>query len=77
MVSRPRGPIGGWVWVYGGNTGNLLRCKIVDISHPKDLARHIKLKRVVEIAHENARDLCGTTKGNVKECPVTIIEEVN
>jgi hypothetical protein len=75
MVSRPRGPIGGWVWVYGKRTGALLHCKIVDVSHPRDLARHIKLERQVEIAFENTVALCGSTKGSVKECPVLVIQE--
>jgi hypothetical protein len=74
MVSRPRGPIGGWVWVYGERTGALLRCKVVDVSAPKDRARHERTGRVVEISHENARALCGTTRGNVEECPVIVIE---
>lgn len=73
MVSRPRGPIGGWVWVYGHKTGTLLRCKIVDVSHPRDLGRHERTGRVVEISYEVTKHLCMTTKGSVKECPVTII----
>lgn len=75
MVSRPRGPIGGWVWVYGEKTGALLRCKIVDVSHPRDLARHERMRRVVEISHENARALCGSTKERVIDCPVIVIAE--
>ena len=74
MVSRPHGPIGGWVWVFGHRTGVLLHCKIVDVSHPRDLARHTRTRRVVEISHENAKQLCGSTKGSVRECPVSIIE---
>jgi hypothetical protein len=73
QVSRPRGPIGGWVWVFGERTGALLHCQVVDVSHPRDLARHIRTRRVVEISHENAAQLCGTTKGSVKECPVLVI----
>lgn len=73
MVSRPDGPIGGWVWVWGDRTGVLLRCQVVDVSHPRDKARHIRTRRIVEISHENAQALCGTTRGSVKECPVTVV----
>lgn len=74
MVSRPRGPIGGWVWVYGERTGALLRCKIVDVSHPADLARHERTGRVAELSFAVAGVICGSTHGRVDECPVTIIE---
>lgn len=75
MVSRPRGPLGGWVWVYGVNTQALRRCQIVDVSAPRDLARHIRLKRVVEISYENTRELCGRTDERVIDCPIVIVWE--
>jgi hypothetical protein len=75
MVSRPRGPIGGWVWIYGERTGTLLRCKIVDVSHPADVMRHERTKRVAELSYEVAGVVCGNTRGRADECPVTIIEE--
>ncbi len=74
MVSRPHGPIGGWAWIYGERTGALLHCKIVDVSHPRDRARHIRTRRVVEIAWENAMVLCGSTRGRVIDCPVIVVE---
>lgn len=72
MVSSPIYPLGTHVWVYGVATGVLLPCTVVDVSHPRDKARHIRTGRVVEISHENAVALCGTTKGSVKECPVRV-----
>lgn len=73
MVSRPRGPIGGWVWVYGKRTGALLRCKIVDVSHPRDLARHERMRRVAELSYEVTAAICGSTRERVIDCPVLVI----
>jgi len=74
MVSRPRGPLGGWVWVYGVNTQALLRCKIVDVSAPRDLARHIRTGRIAELAHEVTDRLCGSTRERVVDCPIVTVE---
>ncbi len=74
MVSRPTGPLGGWVWVYGVNTHAIRRCKIVDVSHPRDLARHIRLKRVTELSYEVTRALCGSTNERSSDCPVMVIQ---
>jgi hypothetical protein len=73
MVSRPRGPIGGWVWVYGVRTGALLHCKIVDVSAPVDLARHERTGRIAEISYEVAAELCGSTRERVIDCPVMVV----
>jgi hypothetical protein len=74
MVSRPRGPIGGWVWVYGVNTKQLRKCKIVDVSQPWDLARHERMGRVVEIAGELERTFCGHHGEPVVKCPVVVYD---
>lgn len=74
MVSRPRGPLGGWVWVYGERTGVLLHCQIVDVSHPRDLKRHERTGRVVEISYEVTMALCGSTRERVIDCPVTVVK---
>lgn len=60
--------------MYGEKTGVLLHCKIVDISHPRDVKRHEQTKRVTELSFEVTQRVCGTTKGSVRECPVTIID---
>jgi hypothetical protein len=73
MVSRPRGPIGGWVYVYGVNTGKLRRCQIVDVSQPWDLDRHERLGRVVELSYEVTQSLCGSTTEPVMKCPVIVL----
>ena len=73
MVSRPRGPLGGWVWVYGVNTQTLLRCKIVDVSAPRDLARHVRTKRIAELSFEVTAALCGRTDERVIDCPIVTV----
>lgn len=73
MVSRPRGPIGGWVWVYGQWTGTLLHCKIVDVSGPADVRRHEQQRRVTELSFEVAATICGSTRERVIDCPVIVI----
>jgi hypothetical protein len=72
MVSRPYGPIGAWVWVHGDRTGNTLKCRVVDVSHPRDLKRHKRTGRIVELSWEVIQALCGTTKGSPKSCPVRV-----
>lgn len=73
MVSRPRGPIGGWVWVYGEKTQTLLHCRVTDVSAPADVARHIKLRRRVELSYEVTNALCGSTRERVIDCPVLVV----
>ena len=75
MVSRPRGPIGGWVWIYGLNTDNLERCLVVDVSAPKDYQRHIRTRRVIELGYNEAVRMCGRNhmKDPPTKCPVLVI----
>jgi hypothetical protein len=75
MVSRPRGPVGGWVYVYGVATDTLRRCQIVDVSQPWDLDRHERLGRVVELSFEVTQSLCGSTTEPVIKCPVVVFDE--
>ena len=74
MVSSPVWPLGTELWVFGHATGVLLRCEVFDVSHPRDRARHVRTRRVIEISHENARQLCGSTRGRPVDCPVTIVK---
>jgi len=73
MVSSPVYPLGTRLYVYGARTGALLRCQVVDVSHPRDKARHLRTKRLVELSYESARALCGTVRGNSIECPVLVV----
>ena len=69
MVSSPRYTVGAWVWVWGVNTRTLRHCQVVDVSHPRDKARHLRTGREVELSYEVALDLCGNL-GRPTDCPV-------
>lgn len=73
MVSSPVWPLGTRLWVYGERTGVLLRCTVVDVSHPRDKARHIRTRRVVELDYAVTTALCGSTKGRPIDCPVIVV----
>lgn len=74
MVSSPIYPLGTQLWVYGVKTEALLLCTVVDVSQPRHRQGHIDRRIIVEIGHENTRQLCGTIRGSVKECPVVTIK---
>ena len=73
MVSSPTLPIGSWVWVYGQRTGALLRCRVTDVSHPRDRARHLRTRRLVELDYAVTRALCGATDEPSAACKVIIV----
>src|SRR5512138_1361196 len=75
MVSSPRYPIGTWVWVWGSNTQTLLRCRVTDISHPRDRARHLRTGREVELGYIEAVRLCGrrAMQDRPERCQVIVI----
>jgi hypothetical protein len=74
MVSSPIWPLGTQLWVYGERTGELLDCTVVDVSAPKDAARHIRTRRVVELSFEVTKALCGSTRERVIDCPVMVVK---
>jgi hypothetical protein len=75
MVSSPRYPIGTWVYVYGANTDILLWCRVTDVSHPRDRARHLKTHREVELGYTEAVRLCGrkAMRDRPERCPVVVV----
>jgi hypothetical protein len=75
MVSSPTYPIGTWLYLYGKNTAALRYCRVTDVSAPKDRARHLRTKRVVELSYEAARDLCGAAAMDdpPTACPVVVV----
>jgi hypothetical protein len=75
MVSSPFYDIGTRVIVYGRNTDRALSCVVVDVSHPRDRARHIRTKRVVELGYPAALALCGRKHINHRpeQCPVVVV----
>jgi len=74
MVSSPVWPLGTRLWVYGEKTGALLDCTVTDVSHPRDKARHIRTRRVVELSFEVTKALCGSTRERVIDCPVVVVK---
>jgi hypothetical protein len=75
MVSSPTKPLGAWLYVYGERTRRLLRCRVTDVSHPRDKARHIRMRRVVELGYASTVALCGSTRERVIDCPVVVLDE--
>lgn len=74
MISSPVWPLGTQLWVYGEKTEALLQCTVVDVSHPRDQARHIRTRRVVELSYEVTKALCGSTRERVIDCPVIVVK---
>jgi hypothetical protein len=75
MVSSPFYDIGTRVIVYGPNTDRALSCVVVDVSHPRDRARHIRTKRITELSYPAALALCGRKHINHRpeQCPVVVV----
>lgn len=72
MVSSPTYPLGTRLMVYGVATHTLLDCVVTDVSHPRDRARHIRTRRVVELGFIEAVRLCGQTTEPPGKCPVMV-----
>lgn len=75
MVSSPYYPIGTWVIVYGVNTDRAIRCRVTDVSAPKDRDRHIRTKRIAELGYTEAERLCGPDHMDdpPTSCPVIVV----
>jgi hypothetical protein len=76
MVSSPFYDIGTRVIVYGPNTDRALSCTVVDVSHPRDRARHIRTRRITELSYPAALALCGRKHINHRpeQCPVLVVK---
>ena|SRR5690349_596062 len=61
MVASPYERIGTWLKIEN-KKGDYRWCRVTDISHPKDRARHIRLNIVAEFDYNSARVLCGLNK---------------
>jgi len=75
MVSSPTYPIGTWLYLYGTNTRTLRYCRVTDVSAPKDRARHLRTRRVVELGYTEAQALCGEAAMDdpPTACPVVVV----
>lgn len=74
MVSSPTEPLGTWLYVYGKATGALRYCQVTDVSHPRDVARHLRTGRVIELDFANTQALCGSTRERPEACPVVVVK---
>lgn len=74
LVSSPRYPLLTKLYVYGVKTHTLQACTVVDVSHPRDKARHLRTGREVELSWEDTLHLCGSRKGRPEDCPVIVIK---
>ena len=72
-ISSPYWPVGARVWVYGVATQRLERCTVVDVSHPRDRARHLRTRRVAELGEREARRLCPSIRGRPEECKIVVV----
>lgn len=58
-ISSAYYPLGTWVYVWGDHTKVLRHCRVADVSHPRDVARHRRTTRVIELGYTEAQSLCG------------------
>lgn len=76
MISSAYYDVGDWVYVYSVNLDHYERCRVTDVSHPKDVTRHRRLKRIVELGYNEARRLCGVRymEEPPTKCPVIVFK---
>jgi hypothetical protein len=72
MVASHVNPLGAWITVYGVSTGISLRCHVVDIAVGQDLRTNLQKGIIIEVAHENAIDLCGSTRRRPRDCLIIV-----
>jgi hypothetical protein len=70
MVSSPYEKLGTWLEVKGPK--GTKTCRVTDVSHPKDRARHIQRGLVVELDNRSARQVCGTYDNIPLNCKVRV-----
>lgn len=74
-VSSTYYPLGTWVYVWGQRTKVLRHCRVSDVSHPRDVARHRRTGRIIELGYTEAQSLCGYAAMDdpPTACPVTVV----
>lgn len=71
MVASPVHDLGAWLTIEG-RTGVRLKCKVLDVSSPRDRQRHIR-NRIIEVDPKSGALLCGRYwKGAARECQVRV-----
>lgn len=77
LASSPLYPLGTVVHVHATRLDKHATCRIVDQSHPRDRARHIRTRRILELSWPDAKRLCGLRfvgQEPPEHCPVIIQE---
>lgn len=74
LISSAYYGVGTRLWVWGKQTSVLRLCTVVDVSHPRDVKRHRRTGRIIELSHTAARELCGSTSDPPSRCPVLVIK---
>ena len=75
MVATPYVALGRWVQVQSRKNGQVLRCRVTDVPHPKDIPLLRKRNIVIELNFSSARILCNihrTGQEPPRACPVTL-----
>jgi hypothetical protein len=71
LISSAYYPLGTRLAVWGVNTKVLRWCTVVDVSHPLDVARHKRTKRIIELDAAMAPIICGNL-GKPTDCGVIV-----
>lgn len=72
MIASHISPLGSWVKVSSRHLVKPLVCQVVDIAPPSDRAWNLEHGRIIEVAYENALEICGSTRSRPIDCPVTV-----
>jgi hypothetical protein len=75
MVAATHHPLGARLRVTGEVTGVSLSCRVVDIPHPRDRKTIERRGIIIEVSHENALAICGSTRQAPRDCPVRVVRE--
>lgn len=75
MVASDLAPIGSWLRVTSQVTDQALTCRVTDVSHPRDRARHARQGLLIELDWPSAKAICGIRRVGERPwraCPVSV-----
>lgn len=75
MVASDLAPIGSWLRVVSQVTDEARVCRVTDVSHPRDRARHARQGLLIELDWPSAKAICGLRRVGERPwraCPVTV-----
>jgi hypothetical protein len=74
MAAHPTYPLGTWLLIEGVDTGIREACRVTDVSHPRDRARHIRTRRI-ELSYAASLRICKRGwSGAARDCKVLVRE---